>query len=64
MDKKALALTAAKARLLGVDMVYTAQSGHPGGSMSCMDVLTTLYFNVMNVDPKDPKNPDRDRFPG
>ena len=62
MDKKALALTAAKARLLGVDMVYTAQSGHPGGSMSCMDVLTTLYFNVMNVDPKDPKNPDRDRF--
>jgi len=62
MDKKALALTAAKARLLGVDMVYTAQSGHPGGSMSCMDVLTTLYFNVMNVDPADPKNPDRDRF--
>jgi len=62
MDKKALALTAAKARLLGVEMVYTAQSGHPGGSMSCMDVLTNLYFNVMNVDPKDPRNPDRDRF--
>ncbi len=62
MDKKALAVTAAKARLLGVEMVYTAQSGHPGGSLSCMDVLTTLYFNVMNVDPKDPKNPDRDRF--
>ena len=62
MDKKALALTAAKARLLGVEMVYTAQSGHPGGSMSCMDVLTGLYFNVMNVDPADPKNPDRDRF--
>jgi len=62
MDKKALALTAAKARLLGVEMVFTAQSGHPGGSMSCMDVLTNLYFNVMNVDPKDPRNPDRDRF--
>ena len=62
MDKKALALTAAKARLLGVDMVYTAQSGHPGGSMSCMDVLTALYFNEMNVDPQDSKNPDRDRF--
>ena len=62
MDKKALSLTAAKARLLGVEMVYTAQSGHPGGSMSCMDVLTDLYFNVMNVDPKNPQDPDRDRF--
>jgi len=62
MDNKALALTAAKARLLGVEMVYTAQSGHPGGSMSAMDVLTALYFNVMNVNPADPKNPDRDRF--
>jgi len=62
MDNKALSLTAAKARLLGVDMVYTAQSGHPGGSMSCMDVLTALYFNVMRVDPKNPKDPDRDRF--
>ena len=62
MDKKALSLAAAKARLLGVEMVYNAQSGHPGGSMSCMDVLTALYFEVMNVDPKDPKNPDRDRF--
>jgi len=62
MDNKALSLTAAKARLLGVDMVYTAQSGHPGGSMSCMDVLTALYFNVMRVDPKSPKDPDRDRF--
>ena len=59
---KALALTAAKARLLGVEMVYRAKSGHPGGSLSCMDVLTDLYFRVMNVDPKDPKNPDRDRF--
>ncbi len=65
MDKlsnKQLALTAAKARFLGVTMVYEAASGHPGGSMSCMDVLTTLYFDEMNVDPKDAKNPDRDRF--
>ena len=65
MDKlsnKQLALTAAKARLLGVTMVYEAASGHPGGSMSCMDVLTTLYFDEMNVDPKDAKNSDRDRF--
>ena len=65
MDKLSnnqLALTAAKARLLGVTMVYEAASGHPGGSMSCMDVLTTLYFDEMNVDPKDAKNSDRDRF--
>ena len=65
MDKsteKMLALNAAKARLLGVEMVYTAQSGHPGGSLSCLDVLTTLYFDVMRVDPQNPKDPDRDRF--
>ena len=63
MDKnKTLALNAAKARLLGVQMVYEAASGHPGGSMSCMDVLTALYFDVMNVNPADPRNPDRDRF--
>jgi len=63
MDKnKTLALNAAKARLLGVQMVYEAASGHPGGSMSCMDVLTALYFDVMNVDVNDPRNPDRDRF--
>ena len=62
LSNKQLALTAAKARLLGVTMVYDAASGHPGGSMSCMDVLTALYFNEMNVDPQDSKNPDRDRF--
>ena len=65
MDKlsnKQLALEAAKARLLGVTMVYEAASGHPGGSLSCMDVLTALYFDEMNVDPKNPKWQDRDRF--
>ena len=62
LSNKQLALTATKARLLGVTMVYDAASGHPGGSMSCMDVLTTLYFNEMNVDPQDSKNADRDRF--
>ena len=59
---KALAAAAYKARLLAVDAVFTAASGHPGGSMSCLDALTTLYFNEMNIDPADPKNPDRDRF--
>ena len=60
--RKMLALTANKARLTAVKMVHSAASGHPGGSLSCMDVLTTLYFSVMNVDVNDPRNPDRDRF--
>ena len=61
MDTKQLALTAAKARLLGLDMVYGAASGHLGGSFSAMDLLTVLYQNVMQVDPADPSDPDRDR---
>ena len=59
---KQLKLTAAKARLLAVEMVHAASSGHPGGSLSCMDVLTDLYFSQMHVDPKNPHDPDRDRF--
>lgn len=57
-----LAVTAARARLLAMDMVHTAASGHIGGSLSVMDLLTTLYFDTMRVDPADPKAPDRDRF--
>lgn len=45
-----------------VKMVYTAKSGHPGGSLSCADILTVLYFNQMNINPKDPKAEERDRF--
>ena len=59
---QALAAEATKARLLAVKMVHDAASGHPGGSLSCLDVLTTLYFDVMKVDPKNPQDPDRDRF--
>ena len=59
---KDLAIKAYQARLLAVEAVHTASSGHPGGSMSCMDALTTLYFNEMNIDPRNPKDPDRDRF--
>ena len=59
---KDLALKAYQARLLAVDAVYRAKSGHPGGSLSCLDALTTLYFNEMNVDPANPKWADRDRF--
>lgn len=62
MDLKKVQATATKARLLALQCVYEAASGHPGGSMSCMDVLTELYFNVMRIDPQDPKAADRDRF--
>lgn len=41
---------------------YHAQSGHPGGSLSAADVFTYLYFQEMNIDPKNPDDPDRDRF--
>lgn len=57
-----LKLIAAKGRLLAVDAVHEAKSGHPGGSLSCMDALTALYFNEMNIDPSNPKWEDRDRF--
>lgn len=43
-------------------MIYTAQSGHPGGSLSAADIITVLYFHTLNLDPKDPKWQDRDRF--
>ena len=45
-----------------IDEVFSANSGHPGGSLSCADILTTLYFDEMRVDPKNPKDPNRDRF--
>ncbi len=45
-----------------IDAVHSAKSGHPGGSLSIADVLTYLYFEEMNIDPKDPKKPDRDRL--
>ena len=45
-----------------IKTVYNAQSGHPGGSLSCADILTVLYFNQMNINPKKPKAEGRDRF--
>ena len=62
MTSHDLAVTAAKARLLILEGVHAAASGHPGGSLSCVDALTTLYFDEMNIDPADPRKPDRDRF--
>ncbi len=45
-----------------IEGVHSAKAGHPGGSLSAADIFTYLYFEEMNVDPKDPKNEDRDRF--
>ena len=53
---------ATKVRLGAITAVYSASSGHPGGSLSVADVLTYLYFEEMNIDPKNPKWEDRDRL--
>ena len=45
-----------------LEMIYTAQSGHPGGALSCADLLTVLYFSEMRVDVNHPKDENRDRF--
>lgn len=45
-----------------VEMIYNVNSGHPGGSLSAADLVTALYFNVLNHDPKNPNWEDRDRF--
>ncbi len=57
-----LKTTAAKVRLGALEGVHAAASGHPGGSLSIADIITYLYFEEMNVDPKNPKWEDRDRF--
>ena len=60
--KLELQKTATKIRLGIIEAVYNAASGHPGGSLSIADILTYLYFEEMNIDPKNPKMEDRDRF--
>ena len=54
--------TAAKIRLGALEGVHAAASGHPGGSLSIADIMAYLYFEEMNVDPKNPKCENRDRF--
>ena len=49
-------------RKSAVTMIYKAQSGHPGGSLSCADIVAALYFDELNLKPEDPKWPLRDRF--
>ena len=65
MEKQKLTQLKKQATILRkhiIEEVFSAASGHPGGSLSCADILTVLYFNEMKVDPKDPQWEDRDRF--
>lgn len=61
-EKKELQILACKVRMGAIEGVYHAKSGHPGGSLSAADLYTYLYFKEMDVDPKNPKAADRDRF--
>ena len=60
--RKQLKIKACKARMGIIEGVFNAKSGHPGGSLSCVDIITYLYFHHMNIDPQNPKAKDRDRF--
>ena len=62
MNKLEFQKTANEIRKGIVTAVHSAKAGHPGGSLSAADVFTYLYFEEMNIDPKDPKKADRDRF--
>ncbi len=61
-ERKDLQIKATKVRMGIIEGTHAAKAGHPGGSLSSADMFTYLYFKELNVDPKDPKNPDRDRF--
>ena len=61
-DVKALEKIANDIRIGVIEAVYNGKSGHPGGSLSCADILAVLYFNQMNINPKDPYAKERDRF--
>ncbi len=62
MNKKELMKTANEIRKGVLTATHSAKSGHPGGSLSAADIYTYLYFEEMNIDPKNPKKADRDRF--
>ncbi len=62
MDIKSLEKTAAQVRCGIIKAIHNAGSGHPGGSLSAADIVTALYFDEMNVDPKNPKMKGRDKF--
>ncbi len=60
--RKQLKIKACKARMGIIEGVFNAKSGHPGGSLSCVDIVTYLYFHHMNIDPQNPQMENRDRF--
>ena len=62
MNKLELMKIANEVRKGAVTAVYNAKSGHPGGSLSAADIYAYLFFEEMNIDPKEPKKADRDRF--
>src|SRR5574344_3021946 len=62
MNNKQLKIMAENVRKGIVTAVYSAKSGHPGGSLSAADMFTYLYFEEMNIDSANPRNSDRDRF--
>lgn len=65
IDQRTIKELKDKARILRrhiVRMIGEAGSGHPGGSLSAADIISVLYFKVLNIEPSDPYNPDRDRF--
>ena len=62
LTKKQLRQLACKVRIGIIEGVHSAKAGHPGGSLSCTDILTYLYTKEMNIDPNEPKKADRDRF--
>lgn len=62
MNKELLIKRATEIRKNIIEMIYESKSGHPGGSLSCADIMTYLYFEKMRIDEKDPKNLNRDRF--
>lgn len=59
---KDLELKANQIRRDVLDVVYASKAGHIGGSLSSTDILTTLYYNVLNINAENIKDPDRDRF--
>lgn len=62
MNKENLISISKNVRKNIIEMIYESKSGHPGGSLSCADIITYLYFEKMNVDEKNPKMEERDRF--
>lgn len=62
MNIEEMKVIARESRINVIKMIAEAGSGHPGGSLSCVEILVALYFAEMNINPKEPNNPERDRF--